>query len=30
MPLPNLHIAEIWKLGKGIIKHAKADFFEKL
>jgi hypothetical protein len=23
MPLPNLHIADICKLGKAIIKHAK-------
>jgi hypothetical protein len=26
MPLPNLHTADICKLGKGIIRHAKGDF----
>jgi hypothetical protein len=29
MSLPNLHIADISKLGKRIIKHTKADFLGK-
>jgi hypothetical protein len=29
-PLPNLHIADIYKLGKGIIKHAKGGFCRKM
>ena len=29
MPLPNLHIADICKLGKGIISMQIADFLRK-
>jgi hypothetical protein len=29
MPLPNLHITDICKLGKGIDLHANGDFLRK-